>query len=135
MLYLFAAGCGRQAPEHLGDLEKRLALDLVGGAVALLWRDEVAKIGDRIAHEAVEPRMVLGRSGRGVAAEKAPEHRRIVAVRDGGEIEQHRERDRGLGPIAMRQRFRRRRLARMDVPDRVAESLLPFLPRKGIEKK
>ena len=71
-----------------------------------------------------------------VAADEAPEHRRVLGIRHRDEVEQHRERDRrgGLVAAAGKDDLRLRRRAGMDVPDRIAETRLRVLLRIAAEE-
>jgi hypothetical protein len=66
--------------------------------------------------------MRLRRDARRVARDEAPQHRAVVRVGGADQVEQQGEGDRQLD---------RRRVAVVDVPDRIAEPLLPVLPRIG----
>ena len=79
--------------------------------------------------------MVFGRGARRIAPEKTPQHSRIVAVGDGGEVQQHREARQLSAVFAPWASVSGcRRLAGMNVPGGIAEPLLPFLARIGVEK-
>ena len=72
-----------------------------------------------------------------VATQEGPEHLRVLAVGDGGEVEQHGEGDRragGVGLAGTMQHFRRGRMTGVDVPDGIAETVLPVLPLVAAEE-
>ena len=107
------------------EIAERRRLDLGRGAVEQRIGDEVAEISEREIEQPVELGMALGRGLGAVTLHEAPEQMLVVGRGDGDEVQQQREADRHP---------RRRHLARMDVVDRVAEALLPFLPRIGGEE-
>ena len=69
--------------------------------------------------------MRLRRHARTIAADEAPQRLGILRVRRRHQRQQQLERDRHVGL---------RRLAGMDVPDRIGELLLGVLPRKAVEE-
>ncbi len=76
-------------------------------------------------HRVVELGMRLRRHARPVAADEAPQRLGVLGVRRRHQRQQHRERDRLVGL---------RRLAGMDVPDRIAQALLAVLPLVAVEE-
>ena len=69
--------------------------------------------------------MGLRRHARTIAADEAPQRFGILRIRRRHQRQQQLERDRHVGL---------RRLAGMDVPDRIGELLLGVLPRKAVEE-
>ena len=68
---------------------------------------------------------VARRHARPVAADEAPQRLGVLGVRRRHQRQQHRERDRHVGL---------RRIAGMDVPDRIGEALPAVLPRVAVEE-
>ena len=85
----------------------------------LFRQHEVAEIMDGVSDQRVELRMRLRRHARPVAADEAPQRLGVLRIRGRHQRQQHRERDRHVGL---------RRIAGMDVPDRIGQPLLAVLP-------
>ena len=103
-------GLRRQLRERVAQVGKRLALDLARLAEFFGRPHEVAEIVDGVADQGVELRMRLRRDARPVAADEAPQRLGVLRIRRRHQRQQHREGDRHVGL---------RRLAGMDVPDRI----------------
>src|SRR5262249_41076082 len=111
--------------ERLAQVEKRRTLALARLPKPLLRQHENATIVDGIAQESVELRMRLRRHAGTVAADEAPQRLGVLRVRGRDQRQQHRERDRHV---------RLWRVARMDMPNRVRQTLLEVLPFVGLQK-
>ena len=124
---------GRPAPGE--SLSSAVALHLVRRAVNFFGPHEIAEIDHRIADHPVEPGEFFRAGARRVTAQEAPQDGGVLAVGDRRQIEQHGEGNRGsFGLALMRDEFRRRRFAGMNMPGRVAEPQFPVLARIGVEK-
>ncbi len=74
--------------------------------------------------------MGLRRDARRVTLEEAPEHRLVLGIGDGDEVHEQAEGDlraRGVLALAGGDDFGLRRLAVVEVPDGIAEAVLPIL--------
>src|SRR5262249_4841283 len=103
--------CGTFAFRRLAEFLRRL--------------HEVAEIMDGVFDELMQLGMRLARNSRPVTADEAPERVGIFGIRGGDETQQNRKRYR---------HFRLRRLAGMNVPDRIAEALLRVLALEALEE-
>ena len=120
ILYRVGLGVRVEGRELVRDRAECCAFLVVRGAVVL--HHEIAEILDREADQPVEMRVRFRRHARRMARDEAPHHRGVLRIGRGGQVQEERERDRHLD---------HRRLAAMDVPDGIAETLLPFLARIG----
>ena len=125
VLDVFGARSRRQLRQRIAQILQRGALAVGRLAELLRRRHEVAIVVDGVADHRIELRMRLRRHARTIAADEAPQRFGILRVRRRHQRQQQLERDRHVGL---------RRLAGMDVPDRIGELLLGVLPRKAVEE-
>ena len=115
----------RKLRQRVAQVGQRLALVLGRLAEFLRRQHEIAEVVDRVFDQRVELGMRLRRHARPVAADEAPQRLGVLGVRRRHQRQQHRERDRHVGL---------RRLAGVDVPDRIAQPLLAVLPLIAVEE-
>src|SRR5258708_5770552 len=101
----------RQRGKGGRQISQRLPLKWLRLAELFLYPHEVVIIGDRVLDEAGEQRLGLGCRVWIVTADETPKDIWVFRVRDAGEVQQHRERDRTAGMV--------RQTAEMDVPNRI----------------
>ena len=114
----FAVGIRGQGGKGLVDPGQRFSFDLIRCTECLGWLYEILEIAQRVAGKAVELGMCLRCDTGRIARDEAPKDIRILRVGCADEIEQQRKWNR---------EFCGRRIAVMNVPDGIAEPVLPVL--------
>ena len=116
---------GRQLRQRVAQILQRGALAIGRLAEFLGRRHEVAIVIDGVADHRVELRMGLRRDAGTIAPDETPQRRGVLRIRRRHQRQQQLERDGHVG---------HRRMAGMDVPDRIGQLLLGVLPRKAFEE-
>ena len=111
--------------QRVAQILQRHALGIGRLAEFFRRRHEVAVVVDGVADHRIELRVGLRRDPGTVAPDEAPQGRGILRIRRRHQRQQHLE---GHGHVG------RRRMAGMNVPDRIGELLPRVLPRKRFEK-
>src|SRR5690606_29675952 len=113
-----AVGSFLESRKLFGQPAKRLALDLIRRAETLRRAHEIVEVADGVVRQAVELGMRLRRHSRRITRDEAPQDRLVLRVGGADEIEQQRKGHR---------KCHIRRVAVMDVPDRIPQPALPVL--------